>query len=374
MFKVTFEVTPRETRGQDAPEVPVLVSSAVSVPRLAVSTDDRYALHVAPGFHPERPERLFAARRALRTVDIPQVHLPSCLATTEQLALVHDDNYLADLEKRLATGHGYLDPDTYFSPPSRQAAWLAAGSGCVVIDALLDGRAELGALIARPPGHHATRQRAMGFCLINNIAVAAMHARSRGSKRVAIVDWDVHHGNGTQDIFEHDPNVVVVSLHQWPLYPGTGAVHEVGLGDGRGATVNIPLPPGSDGSVYAAAFERLVLPVLSEARPDLLLVSAGFDAHARDPLANMNLTEDDYAWMASRLRSLALSLGHGRVALFLEGGYDLQALERSLAATLRGLATPHDLPHPSPRSLTEQAEQALRAAIEAQRPYWRGVL
>jgi acetoin utilization deacetylase AcuC-like enzyme len=349
------------------------VTESPPTPRLAIATGDRFAAHVAPGFHPERPERLAAARRALEGLPGTRVAVALRPATRDELLRVHDPGYLATLERELARGTGYLDGDTYFGPGTHEAAWLAAGGACEVVDALIQDRADVGALLARPPGHHATRSRAMGFCLLNNVAVAAAHARARGLDRVAIVDWDVHHGNGTEDIFQHDPSVLVVSLHQWPLYPGTGAAHDVGQGDARGTTVNIPLPPDSGGAVYRAAFDRLVLPLLAEARPDLVLVSAGFDAHERDPLAAMRLHEADYAWMASRLREAALALGHGRVVLFLEGGYDLRALEASLAASLRALV--HPVPREAERGgpLPEDAERALRAAVEAQRPFWRSL-
>jgi acetoin utilization deacetylase AcuC-like enzyme len=341
---------------------------------LAVISDDRFAAHIAPGFHPERPERLEAARRAVTSLTTPVLALAPRLATRAELERVHAPAHLTQLEQRLATGRGYLDGDTFFGPGSHEAAWLAAGGACVMVDALLDGRAPVAALLARPPGHHATRTRAMGFCLLNNVAVAAAHARARGAERIAIVDWDVHHGNGTQDIFDADPSVLFFSLHEWPLYPGTGAANEVGHGEARGTKINLPLPAGSDGAVYRAAFERLILPVLSEARPDLILLSAGFDAHERDPLAAMRLREQDYAWMAARLRSLALALGHGRVGLVLEGGYDLAALEASLGASLRALVDPEVPDAAATSPLAHEAERALRSAIEVQRPFWPGVL
>jgi len=206
--------------------------------------------------------------------------------------------------------------------------------------ASLGRRARYGLALVRPPGHHARPGSAMGFCLLNNVAIAAAHARATGAERVAIVDWDVHHGNGTQEMFYRDPSVLYVSLHQWPFYPGTGSAEELGAGDGSGYTVNVPLSGGADDSVYRDAFERIVAPVISEFDPDLLLVSAGFDAHVRDPLASMRVTESGYAEM---MRQLALALprgAEGRIGIVLEGGYDLRGLQSSLGAVLEALGRP----------------------------------
>ena len=204
-----------------------------------------------------------------------------------------------------------------------------------MVDALIDGPRSEGALV-RPPGHHARPERAMGFCLLNNVAVAAAHARARGLERVAIVDWDVHHGNGTQDAFFDDPSVLYVSTHQYPFYPGTGAVQETATAT-AGLTVNVPLTAGGGDAVYRAAFDRVILPVLEEYRPELILVSAGFDASARDPLAEMTLSADAFGWMARALRGVADKCAEGRIALVLEGGYDLVALESGLLAATRGM-------------------------------------
>jgi acetoin utilization deacetylase AcuC-like enzyme len=341
--------------------------------RVAVVTDDVFAEHVPPGFHPERPERLAAALRGVAARRGPSVHVPARPASREELAAVHDPAYLDALERAFARGQGFLDADTYFSAGTHEAAWRAAGGACALVDALIDGVAPIGALLARPPGHHATADRAMGFCILNNIAVAAAHARARGLERVAIVDWDVHHGNGTQAVFERDPSVLFVSLHQWPLYPGTGAAGETGAGEGRGTTVNVPLPAGSDGRTYAAAFEQLVLPVVSEFRPELMLISAGFDAHVRDPLGSMRLDDGAFAWMASRLRALADATAGGRIAMALEGGYDLRALEGGMAATLRGLSGDAELELVTPAASGE-AQEAIRAAVRVQQAFWRGAL
>jgi acetoin utilization deacetylase AcuC-like enzyme len=250
---------------------------------------------------------------------------------------VHDARFVATLE-RLRGKTGMLDPDTYVSAQSIAAARRAAGGATSMVDAMLDeSGAQVGIALLRPPGHHACADHAMGFCLINNIAVAAAHARAKGVERVAIVDFDVHHGNGTQEMFYRDPGVLYVSLHQSPFYPGTGATDEVGDGEGEGFTVNVPLVAGGGDAVYRAAFDRIVSPVLEQFAPRLILVSAGFDAAARDPLAEMTLTSRGYGYMTQRLAEQAGRSADGHIALLLEGGYDLVALESGLSETMRAL-------------------------------------
>jgi acetoin utilization deacetylase AcuC-like enzyme len=291
------------------------------------------------GHHPERPERLVAAREGIarrRAAGVEFAHVPSRMATDDELARVHDRRFVEALSK-LRGETGYLDPDTYVSGESVEIARRAAGSLVAMVDAMIDGTVPKGVALLRPPGHHARPARAMGFCLLNNVAVAAAHARDRGLERVAVVDWDVHHGNGTQEIFWSDPHVLYVSTHQYPFYPGTGAVDEAGRGDGEGYTVNVPLAAGGGDAVYASAFERVVLPVVESFAPELLLVSAGFDASARDPLAQMELSSDAFGWMARALARLADRSARGRMALVLEGGYDLVALEAGLGAAIDGM-------------------------------------
>jgi acetoin utilization deacetylase AcuC-like enzyme len=346
-----------------------VIADVRSAQPVVVAFDPRGDSHVAPGFHPERPERLAAARRGVLEVVPTAPMLALRDPTLDELARVHSPQYIERLELSLRRGQGFLDGDTFFSAGSRSAAWGAAGAAIAAVDALVRGDARRAVLLARPPGHHATRERAMGFCLLNNVAVAAAHARASGLSRVAVIDWDVHHGNGTQDIFERDPSVLFASIHQWPLYPGTGRADEIGLGEGAGFTVNIPLPADSDGAVYAAAFDRVLLPTLEAYRPELLLISAGFDAHERDPLSSMRLTTEAYGWMAARLASLADRLGHGRVLLALEGGYDLRAIEQSVRASVAGLLQP-ELPPSLGGSISQEASEALRAVTRAQTPLW----
>ncbi len=264
-------------------------------------------------------------------------------ATHEQLARVHDADYI----RRIADTAGRavaLDPDTYTSPESYDVARLAAGAAVEAVERVV-GDAETTALaLVRPPGHHAERDRAMGFCLFNNVAVAAAHARSLGLERVAIVDYDVHHGNGTQHIFEADPQVLYISTHQFPYYPGTGASDEIGAGEGRGFTVNVPIEAGALDEDYRVVFSEIVVPVLRQFHPDLLIVSAGFDAHERDPLAGMRLTTPAFAAMTEEIRAVAADCCAGRIAIVTEGGYDLQALGASLDAVAQTLAAPRSAP------------------------------
>jgi acetoin utilization deacetylase AcuC-like enzyme len=327
--------------------------------------------------HPERPERLEAARAAVDRAVLPAgtswLRLPARDASDDELARVHTEPYVENLA-RIEGKQGYLDPDTYFAPASYVAARRAAGGCIALVDALSAGRARYGLALVRPPGHHARPGSAMGFCLLNNVAVAAAHARAAGAERVAIVDWDVHHGNGTQEIFYGDPSVLYVSLHQWPFYPGTGSAEEVGSGDGAGYTVNVPLSGGADDSVYRDAFERIVAPVLSEFDPDLLLISAGFDAHVRDPLASMRVTESGYAEMMRQL-SRALPRGAaGRIGIVLEGGYDLDGLQSSLGAVLEALGGPEnaEIQGPGGAAATMGSHQPdLERAAKAAGRAWR---
>jgi acetoin utilization deacetylase AcuC-like enzyme len=308
-----------------------------TAPPLALVVDEpRFDRHVPTGHHPERPERLVAARDALARTSVRFERVPGRAATDEELGRVHRPSFLAALLK-LRGRSGYVDPDTYVSPDSVDVAVWAAGSLVAMVNAILDGPVSKGIALLRPPGHHARPASAMGFCLLNHVAIAAAHAQSRGLERIAVVDWDVHHGNGTQEIFWRDPRVLYVSTHQFPWYPGTGAVDEIGENEGRGYTVNVPLAAGGGDAVYASAFERIVLPVVESFAPELVLVSAGFDASARDPLGQMDLSPDAFGWMAQRLSQIASGSAQGRIALVLEGGYDLVALEAGIAKAIDGL-------------------------------------
>jgi len=303
---------------------------------LVLVDDPLFCEHLSPAGHPERPERLHAARAAIARADfdLRRTDLATRSATEDELVRVHHERYLEQLGQAAGQA-GHFDEDTFYSPQSVAAARAAAGAALVITDALLDRRADFGLALVRPPGHHARPTGAMGFCLLNNVAVAAAHARSRGVERVAIVDFDVHHGNGTQEMFYQDPSVLFVSLHQSPLYPGSGAAEESGTGDGRGYTVNIPLSAGGGDAAYGAAIERIVAPILESYRPGLLLFSAGFDAHSRDPLAQMELTDAGFRSIVQR--TLAALQPGIPVGMTLEGGYDLLGLGSSLGAVLSGL-------------------------------------
>lgn len=286
--------------------------------------------------HPERPERVAAA---LAGVD--DLHLgsdlkvvPPLAATRAQLARVHAGAYLDELAAFSRGGGGDLDPDTYATADSWDAACRAAGAGLAAIDAL-QGEGDGVAFVAtRPPGHHALRDRPLGFCLLNNVAVTAAALTAVG-ERVLIVDWDVHHGNGTQEIFWDDPNVLYVSTHEWPLFPGTGKAREVGGPRALGHVVNVPLPSGATGDVVRRAIDDVAAPAIDDFKPTWVLVSAGFDAHRADPLAGLELSSADFAGLANMVAGFAPR--PGRLVLFLEGGYDLGALRQSVAATLAAL-------------------------------------
>ncbi len=317
---------------------------------LGIVDDPIFLEHRAFGPHPERPERLDAARSAVENADIalPRQALRPRDATLDELSRVHAAQYVDTLQRAHGKS-GHFDADTFYGPRSVGAALRAAGGAIELAQSLQGGEIAYGVALLRPPGHHARPGTAMGFCLLNNVGIAAAHARATGARRVAIVDWDVHHGNGTQEMFYDDPSVLYVSLHQYPFYPGTGAADEVGSGEGRGYTVNVPLSAGADDAVYMAACERLVAPILNAYDPDLLLISAGFDAHRRDPLASMRLSETAYGRMLCTLQSALPRGPAGRVGLVLEGGYDLEGLRSSLEATVEALGkvTSDAAPHPA---------------------------
>ena len=288
--------------------------------------------HRVPSGHPERPERLRAIENALeieKFQSLARAQAPK--APLDVIALCHPMDYIEDVSAAIPTqGIVHLDADTSLSPGTFDAALRAAGGAMLAVDEVVSKKAANAFVATRPPGHHAETARPMGFCIFDNAAIAARYAQKRyGIARVAIVDFDVHHGNGSQEIFWADKTVMYGSTHQMPLYPGTGAVIEAGEFD---TVVNAPLRPGDGGDAFRAAFESRLLPRLLDFAPEFLIISAGFDAHMRDPLANLNLVEDDFVWATQKIMDVADRVAEGRVVSLLEGGYDLEALASSAAA------------------------------------------
>ena len=340
---------------------------------LTVFTSERFADHLTPVGHPERPERAEVMHQVVAdwrkrggTVIEPEP------ASDEQLTRIHDAEYVS-LVRETAGRAVALDPDTFTSPQSYEVALLAAGAACQAVEHVLDGsRGTRACVVARPPGHHAERGKAMGFCLFNNIAIAAAHARASGLSRVAIVDYDVHHGNGTQWSFYGDPSVLFISSHQFPYYPGTGAAGDTGTGAGRGFTVNLPLDAGATDSDYELVYERVVSPSLRQFKPQLILVSAGFDAHQRDPLAGMRLTTAQFGRLTATIAGIADELCDGRIVAVTEGGYDLQALADSLATALRVLDGQASLDEfPKPAGATPRGDACLQAVMPEVGAFWQ---
>lgn len=333
--------------------------------------DDAMIDHDPGRGHPERPDRLRAIAEKLRARPIPGTRLvaPSP-APLDVVLRVHTPAYV----ERVSAMRGKrasFDADTHTSVATIDATFLAVGATVEAVDAVLDGRARNAFALVRPPGHHAEPGRAMGFCFLNNVAIAAEHALARPEiERVLIVDWDVHHGNGTQAAFYGRRDVLVFGAQQHPLYPGTGALEEHGEGEGEGYTINVPLPAGCTDPDYRRMLADVLLPAAARFRPDLVLVSAGFDAHRLDPLGGMNLTEEGFADMCATVKAIADAHAGGRLVLVLEGGYDLEGLAKSVHAcidVMAGASAPGGPDAPSPAG-----EPALRKAVEHYRRFWPG--
>ena len=359
---------------------------------MLIISSERFADHVTPPGHPESPERnavLETAAATVKRVAAEGFPLPSASATPlkatvevgepvpatrEQLLRVHRASHVDAIEATRGKV-SMIDADTYTSPDTADVALLAAGAAVQAVAAVLDGAHRTAAALVRPPGHHAESARATGFCFYSNVAVAAAHARAGGLSRVAIVDYDVHHGNGTQEIFYDDPAVLYVSTHQYPFYPGTGAASETGSGAGKGFTVNVPMEAGATDGDYLEVFDQVVVPVLREFKPELMLISAGFDAHEADPLAQMRMTAAGLARVTAELRMASIDACGGRVVLVTEGGYALKALNESLTGALLALlfdregAVAHGSATPL-REATGRGQRAIAAVRAAHGAHW----
>ena len=325
-------------------------------------THEGYLDHDPGRSHPEHPERLRAVRAGVEAAGLGSelVAVTPRPATRAELERVHPGGFLDDLERFVASGMRSIDPDTRVSAGSWDAALLAAGAGVDAAERLRRGEGDAAFCAVRPPGHHASGARSMGFCLLNNVAVTATALAAVG-ERVAIVDYDAHHGNGTQAIFWSDPNVLYVSLHEYGrlVYPGTGDLEERGAGQGAGTTINLPFPPGTSGDAYRAAFDRVVTPAIGAFEPHWMLISAGFDAHRDDPLTDLGLSAGDYADLTGRCAALVPA---GRTIAFLEGGYDLVALGTSVAAAVAALGGGRLLPE-APSTGTGRGLDVVDAAV-----------
>ena len=306
----------------------------------AVVIDPQFLKHDPGPFHPESPERLKVLLELARDLPAKGIQiLPPRSATREEIATCHSSRYIELIQSTSQADRFALDGDTVTSSDSFETALLATGGYLRLLDALAHGEFRNGFALVRPPGHHALRDRAMGFCLFNTAAIGARHLqRLYGAERVLIVDWDVHHGNGTQDAFYQEASVLYISTHQFPFYPGTGSLLEVGEKEGAGYTVNVPLPAGCGDAEYLDVFRRVIIPVASGYEPQWILVSAGFDSHVDDPLAGMRVTERGFGAMAAFLLNLAERYSGGRIAFLLEGGYNLKALRSSVGTVLQTMA------------------------------------
>jgi acetoin utilization deacetylase AcuC-like enzyme len=338
---------------------------------LTIFTSDRFADHLNPPWHPERLERaevmqVVASEFRQRGGDVREPRH----ATEHELARVHDREYIGLIGETAGRATA-LDSDTFTSPDSYEVALLAAGAAVASVDHVLAGAGRRALAMVRPPGHHAERNRAMGFCLFNNIAIAAAHARAGGLERVAVVDFDVHHGNGTQWTFYDDPSVLFVSSHQYPYFPGTGAAGDIGTGKGIGFTINLPLEAGATDADYDLVYSSIALPVLRQFRPELILISAGFDAFVDDPLGGMRATADGFARLTALLADVADDCCGGRIVAVTEGGYDLAGLAASLRAVTAVLAGERTLEQcEAPAGPAPRGRVATDAVTPHVRQYW----
>jgi acetoin utilization deacetylase AcuC-like enzyme len=341
---------------------------------LAIIKDDRFMEHDPGEGHPESPNRLRVIHELIDREFSSLPHIPIRLATESELALVHDPFYIQTVANTEGKRFSRLDPDTGLSARSYEIARLAVGGLLEGIDAILTrdpGPRNLSSAFAfvRPPGHHAEADRGMGFCIFNNVAVAAAYAKEQyGLKRVLIVDWDLHHGNGTQHSFYSDPSVLFFSSHQYPYYPGSGSFDEVGSGRGEGFTVNAPFPTGFGDAEYLAVYDRTIKPIAIEYKPELVLVSAGFDPYVKDPLGRMGVTGAGFGGLANIVRTIAEKTCGGKVLITLEGGYNPEGLREGVRAVLNAFI---GAPQPIHAPAAPAAERVIQAVISHQKKYWK---
>jgi len=339
--------------------------------KTGIVREDIYMEHVMDYYHPESPERLKRIYSMLDEIgSSDMVRIPARSATHEEIGFVHDTRYIESIHATKGKSVR-LDPDTSTSPKSYEAACMAAGGFMSLIDAAMKGEIDNGFALVRPPGHHAERSRAMGFCLFNNVAIGARYLEKKYNlKRIVIVDFDLHHGNGTQHAFYRDNTVLYFSTHQYPYYPGTGWIEETGEGDGRGYTVNVPFSYGMDDDDYMFAFKEVLAPIVDMYKPEIILVSAGFDAHYNDPLGGMRVTEKGYAMMTKAMMDMAKKHCNGRILYVLEGGYGLDGITNSVKAVikeLRGTPAYDDYKHDAPSNEAVKIVENLKKALS---PYW----
>ena len=338
--------------------------------KTAIITDRSYLTHFAGRSHPERPERLAVMIEMAENLkrDDLQFRAPR-EATLEEIALCHRREYIEAVERTSHLDRFDFDPDTHTSRDTYRTALLAAGGVLTAVEAVCDGAAENAFAMVRPPGHHALPGRAMGFCFFNNVAIAAQWlTRNKGLKRVMVIDWDLHHGNGTQDIFYDHREVLYTSTHQFPHYPGTGSMQEVGAGEGLGFTVNAPMPAEYGDAEYLRIFDELIMPIGRAFKPQFILVSAGFDCHWRDPLGEMQVTESGFAQMMRRIKRLAAECCGGKIVAALEGGYNLEAIANSGAAVIDEMGREPD--EPIEASASERVLPIIERARKGVGQYW----
>lgn len=346
--------------------------------KTGIVKDTRYLQHSAGFAHPESPERLAAIYEMLENplMDWKFIHIEPREATHKEIEMIHSPSYVKFIASTAGQRSVYLDPDTATSPETYEIAKLAVGGVCNAIDSVMKGETDNAFAFVRPPGHHAEKDTAAGFCVFNNIAIGAMHAISKyGLKKILIVDWDLHHGNGTQHSFYKDPRILYFSTHQYPYYPGTGSLQEFGNADGEGYTINVPLREGAGDAAFVKIYRRILEPVALDFKPELILLSAGFDTHFQDPLGGMRVTPEGFAAMARILLNIAETCCQGRFVAVLEGGYHIVGLTRSVKAVLEEMLDETHVTEDRLSSLEngtdEETDQLVNKVISRIRPYWK---